>query len=466
MKKPLSFSQVPTAVRQACAVLLASTLASGAFAAPAPATTDPVVKKAAPGESKRLSIAHDPLKCLSTEARPLVDARVLPTKDLDQGFVYFRATGTEDYYYVLMKPRAPEDVVGELPRPLPGLRGIDYYVQALDRESLPKKTPEYAPPVTEKTVCRDDRGVTAVVTVTAPREGLTVGLTREGQAPVPTGFNKEDIAKVILVSGAVVSLAAALSSGTGAAAGAGAAATSGGLSTGAIIGIGAGVVVGAGIAVASGNGGSKKENGLPTIGTTSVSPLYGSVPLQVTATATASDPDGDALTYTWSFGSGAGTATGASASYTYQASGFYTVSLTVSDGKGGTATNANVATVKVDPQGTPQYLAGLASWSGDADLDVRIAGPGGIDVATQTGGKKLPAGCAVGNRTESVVYEGNRLPVGTYTLYVKHAATCSGATPATVRFSYSAQATAGSKCAGLLDVAPGAEVQACTFAFP
>ena len=43
----------------------------------APAT-DPVVKRAAPGESPRLSIAHDPLKCLSIEARPLVDARVLP----------------------------------------------------------------------------------------------------------------------------------------------------------------------------------------------------------------------------------------------------------------------------------------------------------------------------------------------------------------------------------------------------
>lgn len=466
MKKPLSFPLVPAGIRQACAVLLASTLATGAFAAPARAADDPAVKKAAPGESPRLSIAHDPLKCLSAEARPLVDAKVLPTKDLDQGFVYFRATGTEDYYYVLMRPRAPEDVVGELPRPLPGLRGIDYFVQALDRESLAKKTPEYAPPVTEKTVCRDDRGVTAVVTVTAPREGLTVGLTREGQAPVPSGFNKDDIAKVILVSGAVVSLATALSSGTGAAAGAGAAAASGGLSTGAIIGIGAGVAVGAGIAVAAGNGSDDPPNGQPTIGTTSVTPLYGSVPLQVTATATASDPDGDALTYSWSFGSGAGTATGANATYTYPSSGFYTVSLTVTDGRGGTATNANVATIKVDPQGTPQYLTGLASWSGDADLDVRIAGPGGIDVAAQTGGRKLPASCAAGNRTESVVYEGNRLPPGAYTLFVKNAAACPGAAPATVRFSYSVQATAGSKCAGLLDVAPGAEVQACTFTFP
>ncbi len=462
MKKLVPLPEVPLGIRQACAILLASTLSTGAFAAPAP-QADPVVKKAGPGESPRLSIAHDPLKCLSTEARPLVDARVLPVKEMDQGFVYFRAAGTEDFYYVLMKPRAEVDYVGELPRPMPGIRGIDYFVQALDRESLPKKTPEYAPPVTDRTVCRDDRTATAVVTPSAPREGLTIGLTKSGQNPVPAGFNRNDIAKVILVTGAVVSLSSALSSGTGAAAGS-AAATSGGLSTGAIVGIAAGAVaIGVGVAVAANSGSSDKPNGNPVIGSASATPLYGSAPLQVTATATASDPDGDPLTFTWNFG--AGTATGATASYTYQSSGTFTVSLTVSDSRGGTATNANVASVKVDPQGTPQYLAGLASWSGEADLDVRIAGPGGIDVATQTGGRKLPAGCTAGNRTESVIYEGNRLPAGTYTLYVKHAATCSG-TPSTARFSYSAQATNGSKCAGLLDVAPGAEVQACTFTFP
>jgi PKD repeat protein len=461
VKKLAQLPELPVCVRQAWAVVLASTLATGAFAAPAP-QSDPVVKKAAAGESSRLSIAHDPLKCLSTEARPLVDARILPGREMEQSFVYFRAAGTEDFYYVLMRARAPEDVVGELPRPLPNIRAIDYFVQALDLQSFPKKTPEYAPPVTDKTVCRDDRASTAVVTASQPREGLTVGLTRAGQAPVPVGFNKDDIAKVILVTGAVVSLSSALSSGTGTAAGAGAAG-GGGLSTGAIVGIVAGVAV-AGVAVAAASGGSdKQDNRLPTIGSASVSPLYGSAPLQVSATATASDPDNDPVTLSWNFG--AGTATGASATFTYLTAGTYTVSLTASDGKGGTTTNANVASVKVDPQGTPQYLAGLASWSGDADLDVRIAGPGGIDVATQQGGRKLPAGCGTGNRTESVIYEGNLLPAGTYTLFVRHASTCAGAST-TARFSYSAQATAGSKCAGFLDVAPAAEVQACTFTFP
>jgi PKD repeat protein len=463
--------EVPAPVRHALALCLSASLAAGALAAPAP-QADPVVRKAAAGESKRLSIAHDPLKCLSTEARALVDARVLPGKEMEQSFVYFRAAGTEDFYYVVMRPRVPEDVVAELPRPLPGISGIDYYLQALDRESYPKRTPEYAPPVTDKSVCRDERAAPpSLVGPAAPKEGLTIGLTRAGQSPVPVGFNKDDIAKVILVTGAVVALSVALTSGTGAV-GAGAAAKvvtaaavkSGGLSTGAIVGIGAGVAV-AGVAVAAGGGGGEDTpaNRNPTIGSATVAPTYGAAPLHVVALATASDPDNDPVTLTWNFGTGTGT--GTNLTFTYQTAGTYTVSVTASDGKGGTATNANVASVKVDPEGTPQFLGAAASWSGESDLDVRVAGPGGIDVATQADGRRLPAGCGAGNRTESVINQGNRLPIGTYTLFVKHAATCSGS-PATVRFSYTAQATAGSKCAGLLDVSPSAEVQACTFTFP
>ncbi|MBK9966035.1 MAG: PKD domain-containing protein [Holophagales bacterium] len=472
MKNDVSRPALLLPVRQAGALFLSVSLAFGATATPLP-TEDPVVKKAAAGESKRLSIAHDPLKCLSTQTRARVDARVLPSKEVEQSFVYFRASGTEDYYYLVMAPRAPEDVVAELPRPLPGVAGIDYFVQALDRESHPKKTPDYAPPVTEQTVCRDERAAAPpVIGPSLPREGLTIGLTRAGQNPVPAGFNRDDVAKVILVTGAVVALSTALATGTGAAAaGAGTkvagavAAKSAGLSTGAIVGIGAGVVA-AGVAVAAAGGGGGSDtpaNRNPTIGSTSVTPLYGAAPLQVSASATVSDPDNDPVTLTWNFGPG--TATGTTAAYTYQSAGTYTVSVTASDGKGGTATNANVATVKVDAAGTPQFLGGTASWSGEADLDVRLAGPGGVDVATQAGGRKLPAGCGTGNRTESVIYQGNGLPAGSYTLFVKHAATCTG-TPASVRFSYSALATAGSKCAGLLDVAPGAEVQACTFTFP
>jgi hypothetical protein len=60
-----------------------------------------------------------------------------------------------------------------------------------------------------------------------------------------------------------------------------------------------------------------------------------------TVTCTASDPEGDALTYTWTCTAGAITGTGNSVSWTAPATeGTYTISVTVSDGKGGTASES------------------------------------------------------------------------------------------------------------------------------
>ena len=60
--------------------------------------------------------------------------------------------------------------------------------------------------------------------------------------------------------------------------------------------------------------------------------------------ATASDPDGDPVTYAWDFGDG-GTAIGQNVSRSYAAPGTYTARITVSDGKGGTATDTVGVTV-------------------------------------------------------------------------------------------------------------------------
>jgi hypothetical protein len=54
--------------------------------------------------------------------------------------------------------------------------------------------------------------------------------------------------------------------------------------------------------------------------------------------ASASDPDGDRLTYSWDFGDGT-TDTGESLYHVFYASGTFDVKLTVSDGRGGTATD-------------------------------------------------------------------------------------------------------------------------------
>jgi prepilin-type N-terminal cleavage/methylation domain-containing protein len=63
-------------------------------------------------------------------------------------------------------------------------------------------------------------------------------------------------------------------------------------------------------------------------------------PLNVSFTGTSSyDPDGDYISYVWSFGDGA-TGNGATTSHTYSASGAYTATLTVYDGRGGVGTDS------------------------------------------------------------------------------------------------------------------------------
>lgn len=56
------------------------------------------------------------------------------------------------------------------------------------------------------------------------------------------------------------------------------------------------------------------------------------------------DPEGDLLTYEWSFGDG-GTATGVAPTHTYGSSGTYTVTLTVRDPFGATASASTTATI-------------------------------------------------------------------------------------------------------------------------
>lgn len=464
-------SEGRSTLRGALAVFLAATLS----AAPALAANQPPSYKV--GKSDVLSIAHDPLKCLAEGVRPVVDARVMPGVERKESLVFFRAAGNVDYYYTQMTGPA-EDVVAFLPRPLPGLKGVEYYVEAIDRKLLGKQTPEYGAPVLpEKDVCLESRALGLL----PPAEGLTIGLTREGQNPVPPGFDARDIAKVILVSGATVLLAAAVqsfsasSAGAGAGAGAGSAggsagagaagtatagAAGGGMSTLAIVGVGAAVAGGVTAVVVS----NASSNEPPVFGTSSVTPTTGSLPLRVTATAQASDKDNDPLTVSWDFGVPGATATGSTVSYTYQQVGTYSVRATATDGKGG-STTTTVGTVTVTASTPPQFLAASATWSQTGDLDVRVVGPGGLEVATQPGGQRIAAGCTGGSQTEVVTYQGTGLPAGTYTLFVKHAGPC-GEVPAAVTFSYSVQTGSASKCGGLGSVGPGVEVAACTFTLP
>ena len=240
-----------------------------------------------------LQISHTPPLCVTTQDLPKVEAAVAPAPDLAIGKVYFRAAQAEpDYYYVVLTG-APQELKGVLPRPEPGTKAIDYHIEAADKASLISRTPDDRLLVTEGNQCKQ---VPAAAAIPPSGAGLTVGLTKAGQSPFPVGFNKADIAKVILVDGTVVSVApaagsrtaagaagagAAQAAGSGAAAGAAgsgapagmaAASSGGGISTGVLIGGGVLVAGGAAAVIASSSSKSSGESGAPPTSTPTWTP--------------------------------------------------------------------------------------------------------------------------------------------------------------------------------------------------
>ncbi len=141
----------------------------------------------------------------------------------------------------------PQNLEGVLPRPLPEIKAIDYKVRARDVESLNAETKEYTPPVVPGNACKSKGMV-----VGKDGAGLTVGLTREGQNPVPPGFNRRDIAFVILFSGATVAVAQALQGTSGVTTGTAAKAGGGGGGKTALI-VGGVVAAGAAAAIIANN---------------------------------------------------------------------------------------------------------------------------------------------------------------------------------------------------------------------
>ncbi len=421
---------------------------------------------AAAGEgSSPLVIQHDPLACVTTAASPVVDASITPDRDLARSYVYFRAAGNEDFYYVLMSGTPPA-VEGILPRPLPETRTIDYYVRATDTGQLSRQTPDYLPPVVADNVCR-----TRGKAVPPAGAGLTIGLTRDGQPPIPPGFDRRDIAFVILFSGAVLTLAAALqAAGAGGAAAGGAAsgtaASTGGVSTGVLVG--GGVVVAAGaaaIAVNNSRGGS--SNSPPTI-TISAAPTTGTAPLYVAFNATVTDKENDTpYTVHWSFGDG-GTASGLTASHTYAGTGNFTATATATDSKGKTG-NSNSLVISIPG---PQAIVASVSWAGHAGLSIQVLGPSGSPVG-QPSGPSDPCANQELTRTEQVLLDAPSLASGTYTVAVTGTA-CPGSNPPNAVTAVGSVVTSAgaTKCASTQVSVPipssgsSAPVMLCTFPVP
>src|SRR4051794_26435056 len=95
-------------------------------------------------------------------------------------------------------------------------------------------------------------------------------------------------------------------------------------------------------------------NSSPVVSSATGTPTQGIAPLPVSFTAAATDADSDPLTYSWAFGDG-GTSTAQNPSHTYAAAGTYNATVTVSDGKGGTATKTVPVTVAAPDNTSARY---------------------------------------------------------------------------------------------------------------
>ncbi len=69
------------------------------------------------------------------------------------------------------------------------------------------------------------------------------------------------------------------------------------------------------------------------------------------------DPDGDTLTYSWDFGDGSATSTNPKPSHIYTQAGTYTISLTVSDGRGGSQTATTTAALTAVADRVPPVVS-------------------------------------------------------------------------------------------------------------
>ncbi|HEY4228908.1 MAG TPA: hypothetical protein VGO79_01985, partial [Thermoanaerobaculia bacterium] len=350
-----------------------------------------------------LQIDHDPLACMTTVEAPILEAQVRPGPDVSKSYVYWRAGGTPYFYYTVMEGPLPP-VKGVIPRPLPETKTVDYYLLAMNRASLAKKTPDYAPPVVESNSCKD-KGLP----VGAGGAGLTIGLTDEKQPIVPPGFNRADIAKVILLSGATVTLAAALASAGGGSAGAGT------TSSGAGTGSSSGAAAGAGAAGATGAAAAG--------GISSTALIVGGVAVAA--------------------GVGIG------------------VGVSQSGGGNKTATPVPPTATPRPPTPTPvvnRFIDVEATWSGLGDVDVQVLDPNG-----QAVGQVVPVGCdSTASRTERVVVQGD-IASGTYQVRLT-GKSCGDGSPAQITTLLTVLTETGPKCQGVfVNVPVGQTVNGCSF---
>ncbi len=157
-----------------------------------------------------------------------------------------------------------------------------------------------------------------------------------------------------------------------------------------------------------------------------------------TLSVTASDPDGDTLTYQWSNSTGGGIITGTGSSVTFtagQTEGTYTIYVTVSDGKGGSAKQDVYVYVTASTQNNPPSTpTGVAASAGNGQATISWSAASGatsynLYMATESGVTKSNYSSKAGGMTHTSVtspYTHASLTNGTTYYFVVTAVNAAG----------------------------------------
>ena len=219
-----------------------------------------------------VTIEHQAIDCIVRNTHARVEARYAP-ETVVQKRVYFRASGTDDFYWVELAGDPGGTLAAFLPKPHPTTESIEYYLQGEVSSTDRAQTDHFSPVVSTMTYCQNE-----AKNFRQPADNeqvsIVLGLIRWGQAAVPEGFLPTNIASVVLADGTTASISEAMKAGgtQQSASGQSASASSGaggGMSTWAIVG---GALGAAGLAVAVGGGGGGGDdsggNGGPPPGPT------------------------------------------------------------------------------------------------------------------------------------------------------------------------------------------------------
>jgi hypothetical protein len=189
--------------------------------------------------STGVTIYHNAVGCVVAGQFPILDARLAPPEAVGRAVVFFRPTGGERWYSVVMENQGGP-FRGVLPKPLKTLKSLDYYLEVTDQRHATSRTADQTADVVSGPGACKDRLLAGGLSSAIPRVSGPAGSV--GLPVVPAGFSGE-------------SVVAAGGTGTATTAASGAAAVGGGgASKGLIIG-GLVAAAGAGVAVAAGGGG-------------------------------------------------------------------------------------------------------------------------------------------------------------------------------------------------------------------